>query len=75
MNTFVEIPTSLKYRYYINSSKVAEVARKYYNCSEMNIVPLEVSVKEGTLSSHWNARILLGDIMTEYIYPEEQVIS
>ena len=62
-------------RYYINSSKVLEVARKYYNCSDIDGVELEESGGGGTAASHWEARILLGEYMNGVIYTEEQVIS
>ena len=62
-------------RYYINSSKVIEVAKKYYNCPEIDGIELEESGGEGTAGSHWEARILLGDYMNGVVYPEEQVIS
>ena len=38
-------------------------------------VALEEYGGSGTVNSHWEARILLGDYMNGYIYPEEQVIS
>ena len=62
-------------RTYVNSSKVVEVARKYYNCSDIDGVELEDFGGIGTVNSHWEARILLGDYMNGYVYPEEQVIS
>ena len=52
-----------------------EVARKYFNCSDLDRVALEEYGCSGTVNSHWEARILLGDYMNGYIYPEEQVIS
>ena len=62
-------------RYYINSSKVIQVAKKYFNCSNIEGVELENYSGEGTAGSHWEARILLGEYMNGVIYPEEQVIS
>ena len=62
-------------RHYINSTKVVNTARKYFNCSRIEGVELEESGDEGTAGSHWEARILLGDYMNGVIYPEEQVIS
>ena len=62
-------------RNYINSTKVVNTARKYFNCSQIEGVELEESGGEGTVGSHWEARILLGDYMNGVIYPEEQVIS
>ena len=62
-------------RYFINSTKVLEVARKYFNCPNLEGVELEESGCSGTAGSHWEARILLGEYMNGAIYPEEQVIS
>jgi hypothetical protein len=62
-------------RQYINSPKVVEVARKYFNCSELDGVELENYGDEGTAGSHWEARILLGDYMNGVVYTEEEVIS
>ena len=62
-------------RSYINSDKVLEVARKYYNCPDLKGVELEEFGGEGTVGSHWDARILLGDYMNGIAYPEEEVIS
>ena len=62
-------------RTYLNSSKVLEVAKKYFNCSEIEGVELENYGGNGTTGSHWEERILLGDIMNGVVYPEEQVIS
>ena len=62
-------------RFYINSPKVISVAKKYYNCSNIDGVELENIGGEGTAGSHWEARILLGEYMNGQIYVEEQVIS
>ena len=62
-------------RYYLNSTKVLEVARNYFNCSTIDGVELENQGGEGTAASHWEARILLGEYMNGYAYTEEQVIS
>ena len=63
------------YRYFINSTKVLEVAKKYYNCSDIDGIELENSGGSGTAGSHWEARILLGEYMNGVIYTEEQIIS
>ena len=62
-------------RYYINSAKVINVAKKYYNCNNIKGIELEESGGQGIVGSHWESRILLGEIMNGDIYPEEQVIS
>ena len=62
-------------RSYINSPKVLEVAKKYFNCSSIEGVELEESGGGGTAGSHWEARILLGDYMNGVSYTEEEVVS
>ena len=62
-------------RAYINSAKVLEVAKKYFNCSTIKGVPLEEYGGEGTEGSHWEAKVLLGEYMNGFTYSEEQVIS
>ena len=62
-------------RNYLNSPKVLEVAKKYFNCNDIEGVELENYGGDGTTGSHWEERILLGDIMNGVVYPEEQVIS
>ena len=62
-------------RYYLNSSKVLEVAKNYFDCPTIEGVELENQGGEGTAASHWEARILLGEYMNGYAYTEEQVIS
>ena len=62
-------------RTYLNSPKVVEVAKKYFNCNELDRVELENQGGSGTASSHWEARILLGEYMNGYSYTEEQVVS
>jgi len=62
-------------RYYINSPKVLTIAKKYFDCQDIEGVELEESGGSGTVASHWEARILLGDYMNGVVYPDEQVIS
>ena len=62
-------------RFYINSTRVVDTARKYFNCSQIEGVELEDAGSKGIAGSHWEARILLGDYMNAVIYAEEQVIS
>ena len=62
-------------KYYINSTRVVNTAKKYFNCPDLIGVELENFGGEGTAGSHWEARILLGDYMNGIIYTEEQVIS
>ena len=59
-------------RRYINSTKVIEVAKKYFNCNKIKGIELEDF--SGSSGVHWESRILLGEYMNS-IYLEEQVIS
>ena len=63
------------YRYVIKTPKVIEVAKKYFNCSDIKGVELEDQGGDGTAFSHWEQRILLGDYMGGVIYQEEMTIS
>ena len=74
-NVYWEVDTYGVNRAYINSSKVLEVAKKYYNCNDLKGVALEEYGGSGTVGSHWEAKILLGDYMNGVIYTNEQVIS
>ena len=62
-------------RHYINSQRVINVAKKYFNCNKVIGVELEDYEDFETAGSHWESRILLGDYMNSIIYKEEQVIS
>ena len=62
-------------RFYLNSTKVIEAAKQYYNCSDIDGIELENYGGGGTVGSHWEARILLGDYMNGYKYEEEEAIS
>ena len=74
-NVYWELDTYGVNRTYINSSKVLEIAKKYYNCDDIKGVALEEYGGSGTVGSHWEAKILLGDYMNGYIFTNEQVIS
>ena len=63
------------YRYIIKTPKVLEMAKKYFNCSNIKGVELEDQGGQGTALSHWEQRILLGDYMGGIIYQEEMAIS
>jgi len=60
---------------YINTSKVIEVAKKYYNCQNITGIPLEN--QDNNNIALWDARLLLEDIMSSYKYKyrADQVIS
>ena len=61
-----------KYKYYIKSNKVTNFAKKYFDCD--GITKLEI-IKEENGNLHWPSRLLLGEYMTDFVYPEEQIIS
>ena len=42
--------------------KVVEHAKKYFNCSTITGVELEDQEGEDSFPSHWDQRILLGDL-------------
>ena len=62
-------------RRFLKGDKLLEVAKKYYDCDDIEGVELENQGGSGTAGSHWEARILLGEYMNGYSYTEEQVIS
>ena len=59
----------------IKTPKVVEIAKKYFNCSNIKGVELEDQGSLGSALSHWEQRILLGDYMGAIIYQEEMAIS
>ena len=65
-----------KVHYFLSESNgnlnVMAYAKEYFNCTEIDKIELELN-EDGDI--HWPSRLFLGDIMTEFIYPEEQVIS
>ena len=62
-------------RAFINSSRVVNTGKKYFNCETLEGVELEEFGGNETLRSHWEARILLGEYMNGVAYNEEVVIS
>ena len=62
-------------RTYLKTKKLVETAKKYFNCDKIDGIELENQGGAGTVGSHWEARILLGDYMNGHIFPMEQVIS
>ena len=73
--TFSKIGVNGIKRTFLKGPKLLEVAKKYYNCSDIEGVELENYGASGTIGSHWEARILLGEYMNGYIYTPDQVIS
>ena len=74
-HTFYKIDEYGIKRYYINSTKVLNIAKKYYNCNTIEGVQLEEGGGNGTTGSHWEERYLLGEYMIGQKYLEEEVIS
>ncbi|RDD40193.1 Leishmanolysin-like peptidase [Trichoplax sp. H2] len=49
------------------SPKVVQTAREYYNCNSLQGVPLEDNGASNSIESHWEMKILYGEIMTAAI--------
>lgn len=54
--------------------KVVEAAKRHFNCSELIGVELENQGGTGTAGSHWEARVMLSDLMIGVAY-DEAVLS
>ena len=67
----IEEDTSLS-KYFVASEKVIEYAKKYFG--DESIDKIEI-LKDEKGNLHWPSRILLGDYMTKFNYPEELSIS
>ena len=74
-NVFTKVDDFGIKRSYINSTKVVEVGKKYFNCDSLEGIALEDFGGEGTVGSHWEARILLGDYMNGEAFTSEEIIS
>ena len=62
-------------RTYIITPTVVKLAKEYYNCSNITGIELENQEEDGHPSSHWEARILLGEYMNSKFYNSEFVLS
>ena len=62
-------------RTYIRTPKVVEMAKKYFGCENVKGIPVENQGSPGSASSHWEARVLLGEYMTSEFYEDEVAIS
>ena len=60
---------------FLNSTKLIHTAKKYFNCDEIDGIPLEEGGGNGTINSHWEEKIFLGELMCGAIYPPEQSFS
>ena len=59
---------------YISSRNVVDFAKEYFDCPTLEGVEIEEGIDDCP-GSHWSSRILLGEYMTDFAYPEEQVMS
>jgi len=54
----------------ISTSKVIEYAKKHFNCENITGIELENYGSSGSIGSHWESRIMLGDYMISTNYAE-----
>ena len=52
------------------TSTVRDVAAQHFGCSSITGIELENQGGEGSIGSHWEARVMLGDYMISTDYPE-----
>ena len=57
-------------RKFLITSTVRNLAAQHFNCSSITGVELENQGGEGSVGSHWEARVMLGDYMISTDYPE-----
>ena len=62
-------------RVYINSTRVVNAGKKYFNCDSLEGVELENFGGSGLAGSHWEGRILLGEYMNSNVYGLDRAIS
>ena len=66
-------------KYVVVNKNVINLAKEYYGCFEEEYIPYiefaKQNEQEDLPNSHWEGRLLLGDIMTFDLYYPEQVIS
>ena len=71
---YIEYETDTKLnRTYIKTERVINFSKKYFNCSDIKGIPLEN--QDNIDIALWEARILLGDLMSSQLYTLDQVIS
>ena len=58
----------------IATPKVKNIASQHFNCSSIEGIELENHGGTGSVGSHWEGRVMLGDFMISTVHPE-QVIS
>ena len=59
-------------KFYISTNNVLEYAKNYFGDTEIDKIEI---LKDEKGNLHWPSRILLGEYMTKYDYPEELAIS
>jgi hypothetical protein len=57
----------------IITPKVVEAARRHYGCDSITGVELENQGGQGTANSHWEARVMLSDLMIGFTYDEATI--
>ena len=62
-------------RYFIVTKKVSDLAKEYFGCNSVPGLELEDQDSNDFPSSHWEARILLGEYMNLEQYTPEVVMS
>ena len=58
---------------FLKTKKLLEVARKHFNCSDLDGVPLEFMGGAGTAGSHWSKRVMNTDYMIGDSYGENLI--
>ena len=66
--------TETKNKMYVNGTKVVQIAKNYFNCSNLTGIELEDDTGNENMI-HWSQRIMMGDYMISEIYYSEQAIS
>ena len=62
--------------YYVNSTNIIIYARKYFDCSSITRIYLEENPNDSDDENiYWPSRLLLGELMTTFDYPAEQILS
>ena len=54
----------------IVSPLAISTAKYYFNCTSIIEIPISVPSKDKTVTTHWEGRLMLGDIMTDSAYNE-----
>ena len=60
--------------YYVDAENIINYAKNYFNCTTIRKFYLEIDEDEEG-NAYWPSRFLLGELMTKFDYPEEQILS